>query len=794
MKIIIASQVILLLLVVPLAAQDISVSSLLPTINSTALEVVGEQAWVGTTEGGLLHYSDLDAGIYQQYTTADGLSGNSIIDLAWTGKYLWAVCEDADLTRLDISGSQVSARRVTASSDFPITSVAGWSDGSNEKVFYGLQGGGVGLINSSLPSNVYSAETSPGLVSDDVTCLEYDGTTLWIGTSEGISTFSGNVFTDVSLTLPDQRINDLYIDPSGDVYAATANGVALWNVELEEWTPLGTIGNTSLVTSCNGQLYALRFSGTTSSIILKYESESWVGIAEPGFYISKIAPESSATLIATGKEIPEGSHSQVGHLFVSKLVDDSWETEYTENIVFLSADGVDFTSTGDLWVGSRLGRGFSRWNGTEWLQFFTEVEDPALEGPGLIDFGGNFLTAAVSEPGNLWTAQFTKGLITYNPITEDCVHIKTGNSVLRSNNIVKIMPHPDGPLLFCSDQTGVDILLDEVNWDNSENWLFLSTEGDQLNGNIIRDAAIGQNGHIWFAVEDVGIVLWDCGFSDGSPTWTDTQDDVWSAPLTTLSGSSFSFEGTKAITVADDGTIWAAGGSGIVHFQLDGFGNYGISATHLHTFREKVDSYTDGLLSGSISDIDIDNNGDIWAANDAGTNRIRLRGDDVFIDSYTSYRDYVDYGFGVLYSAGIISGLPGGIVREVVCNTDTRQVAVSGERGVMLIEVTPETANSSGPLDDLYIYPNPLYAGSSSIKLGGIDAEVSWDGYVPSGGVSIEIFNLTGQSVFKNDHVEGDSPLWDGTLRSGVLAAPGVYQVRLEIDGQILIKPLAVVR
>jgi len=207
-----------------------------------------------------------------------------------------------------------------------------------------------------------------------------------------------------------------------------------------------------------------------------------------------------------------------------------------------------------------------------------------------------------------------------------------------------------------------------------------------------------------------------------------------------------------------------------------------------------VDSYTDGLLFGAINEIDIDNNGDIWASHGAGTNRIRLRGDDVFIDSYTSYRDYVDYGFGVLYSAGIISGLPGGTVKKVACNIDARQVAVSGERGVMLIDVTPESANNSGPLDNLYLYPNPLYAGSSSIKLGGIDAEVIWDVYVPSGGVSIEIFNLTGQSVFKNDHVEGDTPLWDGTLRNGSLVAPGVYQVRLEIDGQVLIKPLAIVR
>jgi len=793
LKTIIASQFILLLLVVPLVAQDISVSSLLPTINSTALETVDEEVWVGTTEGGLLRYSNLESGVYQQYTTADGLSGNSIIDLTWTGKYLWVVCEGADLTRLDISDNHVFARSVTAASDLPITSVTGWSDGTNEKVYYGLQGGGVGFINSSLPSNVYSTESSPGLVSDDVTCLEYDGTTLWIGTSEGISTFSGNVFTDISLTLPDERINGLYIAPTGDVYTATANGVALWNGEQEEWDLLGAMGNTSSVTSHNEQLYALRFSGTASSIILKYEAEEWVGMAEPGNYVSQLTPGSSG-LIAAGREILEGSHSHVGHLFMSNLVDDSWETVYTENIVFLSASGVDFTSSGELWVGSHLGRGFSKWNGTDWLQFFTEVEDPATEGPGLIHFGGNFLTAAVSEPGNLWTAQFTKGLITYNPVTEDCAHIKMGNSPLRGNRIVKIVSHPDGPLLFCSDQTGVDILLDEADWGNSENWLFLSTEGDQLNGNVIRDAAIGQNGQIWFAVENVGIVLWDCGFSNGSPTWTDTQDDVWSAPLTTLSESSFSFAGTGSITVADDGTIWAAGGSGLVHFQLDGFGSYGISATHLHTFREKVDSYTDGLLFGSINEIDIDNNGDIWAAHDAGANRIRLRGDDVLIDSYTSYRDYVDYGFGVLYSAGIISGLPGGRVRKIVCNADTKQVAVSGDRGVMLIEVSPETANNSGPLDNLYLYPNPLYAGSSSIKLGGIDAEVSWDGYVPSGGVSVEIFNLTGQSVFKNDHAEGDTPLWDGTLRNNKLAAPGVYQVRLEIDGQILIKPLAIVR
>ena len=65
MKTIITSQIILMLLVAPLAAQDVSFNSLLPTINSTALEVFDDQVWVGTTEGGLLNYSDLESGIYQ---------------------------------------------------------------------------------------------------------------------------------------------------------------------------------------------------------------------------------------------------------------------------------------------------------------------------------------------------------------------------------------------------------------------------------------------------------------------------------------------------------------------------------------------------------------------------------------------------------------------------------------------------------------------------------------------------------------------------------------------------------
>jgi ligand-binding sensor domain-containing protein len=792
LKIFLVFQLVLMLLVVPALSQDISVNSLLPTINCTSLEVFEGTVWAGTAEGGLLRYLDFEDGTYSQYTTADGLSGNSIKGITWTGEYLWAICQGADLTRLDVSDYRFSARRVPVTNDWPITSITGWTEVNSEKVYYGLQGGGVGFINSGLVSNVYVVETSPGLVSDDITCLENYESVLWLGTSEGISKFSGNVFTDLSESLPDELVNDIFIDSTGQVYVATAGGAASWNEDISLWEMLGDAEYFSSITMSNGQLIGLCFSGSSLSSLHKFESGAWVEISKPEVIVSHIASNSS--LIASGKIIPEGAWGTFGQLFTSSFVDEEWDTHYAENILFTAADGIDFTSTGELWVGDRYGRGISRWDGDQWLQFYTEVSDPETEGPGLIEFGGNILTLATSESDNLWASNFTKGLIKYNPDTGACAHVTTENSSVSSNNAVKITSSPDGSLIICSDQTGADVLLDEENWEDPLNWINLSTGADQLNGSIVRDAEIGQYGQIWFAVEDVGIVLWDYGLNQGDPTWNDTSDDVWTGPLIELDESSFSFTGVKTIAVAKDGTIWAAGGSGVVHFRVNQYSEAGIVATHLHTFREKTDSYTDGLLAGRILELDIDFNGDIWVSGGAGVNRIRLRGDDVFIDSYTSYRDFVDYGFGVIYSEGIISGVPGGMVYEVKCNNSTQQVAISGDRGVMLIDIPQTLSENEGPIDNLYLFPNPLFVGAERLVVGGVDVEVDWVGAVPSGGISLEIFNLTGQSVYRNMNVESNDELWDGTLREGSLAAPGVYQVRIEYKGQILLKPLAVVR
>ena len=76
-----------------------------------------------------------------------------------------------------------------------VTAVTGAVIGGSERVFYGMDGEGLGQINSGLSGNIYTADQD-GLISDDVTALQMFHGDLFVGTPAGISRFANNVFTD----------------------------------------------------------------------------------------------------------------------------------------------------------------------------------------------------------------------------------------------------------------------------------------------------------------------------------------------------------------------------------------------------------------------------------------------------------------------------------------------------------------------------------------------------------------------------------------------------------------------
>ena len=69
--------------------QDVSFEALVPANNCTSLLIRDGLAIGGLSGGGLALWSLDDPNVIEQVTAGRDLSGNYVVDLAWTGAYVW---------------------------------------------------------------------------------------------------------------------------------------------------------------------------------------------------------------------------------------------------------------------------------------------------------------------------------------------------------------------------------------------------------------------------------------------------------------------------------------------------------------------------------------------------------------------------------------------------------------------------------------------------------------------------------------------------------------------------------
>jgi hypothetical protein len=360
---------------------------------------------------------------------------------------------------------------------------------------------------------------------------------------------------------------------------------------------------------------------------------------------------------------------------------------------------------------------------------------------------------------------------------------------------VRIVRHPDGPLMMCTDLLGVDVLVEPARPRDPAAWVRLPVDTDGLGGGVVRDAVVARRDVVWFTVNGIGLMRWDINGPAGPEaplTWSDLADDVWTGPIAAVSGTSFNFAQARTLAASADGTLWAGGSGGVAHLRpLDGGG-----AVLLAAYGAKADVYLAGLLTGTVSDLELDDNGDLWVALEGGLNRIRQRGDETTIDAWTNLEGYDAYGLGSLYSPSVLAGLPGAIFYELASDPGSGRLLAGSNYGAVVIDVAPLGAADADALAGLFLYPNPFAGGTGAagLKLDGVTAEVTTTGSTVAGGVTVEVYDLQGQLVHRASHVGAGDPFWDGRNLQGDPVSSGLYMVKVTLDGQNAVRTLAVVR
>jgi ligand-binding sensor domain-containing protein len=168
------------------------------------------------------------------------------------------------------------------------------------------------------------------------------------------------------------------------------------------------------------------------------------------------------------------------------------------------------------------------------------------------------------------------------------------------------------------------------------------------------------------------------------------------------------------------------------------------------------------LASREIRDLTLDSGGNLWIATLFGLAR-------------------VDAATGGVEVWRVTDGLVSDDVRCLAWDAGRSVLWVGTADGIS--EVRPGDASGPGFDARSYVYPNPLAAGATALRLGGIDDEVSG-----------EIRDAAGGLIRRFTCDPARNEVWDLTLANGSRAVPGIYLVVLRDGSDSRVLRVAILR
>lgn len=801
-------QMVLVILLACLPLVDASAQApdfrpLMPANRVVATAAVDGRVYAGLAKAGVVEWDPVTEQVLRQLDRASGLSGHYVQGMAWSGSRLLVAFKDGGITAITAPGTPDEFMQLYRDglASLDVTCVTGRQIGGSERIYYGTNGLGIGIIEGGREGAYLS--TLDGLLDDTVTDIALSDDLLLVAMESGWSRFVDNVFTnwEYEVTGAD-TIHDLEVAASGAIWAATGAGVKQWDDEAEAWVDVfGTQRFIDLARDGDAMLavrsadLVTRIGDNPTSLALPAAPEGWfrnvssaVAIAGEvwvgGDYFRTGLPGSRSAIAWLGRAGVAGA--PLATFDMCPLGVDA------------GFDAAAIAPDNRAWVGDRRADGLAGWDGDQWY-IVDEIATVENDSAGLIDFGADLLAMARSGQ-DLYVNQYTRGIVRFRPAAapggeEQWAQLTRFNSPLLVDGIIAIGGHPDGAVLICSDSQnwwggadnavlGVDVLIDPAQPFRADSWHHIYPE--VIGGNVILAAHAERRDVIWFSVQGQGLRRWDINGPDAGPddplTWRDTSDDAWSALIADPGGDVVDFLGVNAITVGPDGSIWA-GGSGLARFSY-------LPELDLVTFGAeyvlKAETNTPGLLGQVVQGLGFDRNEDLWILSSAGLNRFRM---DAEVPQVDSYADLISFGSldQRFYSANAIAPLPGGTYRELAMAADGTRLVVTSDLGATMVDIPLRTADDAVVDDRAYLYPNPFPgdAGSPRLSLGGMTVDRDRT-------VDIEVLNLAGQLVFRNRSVEQPEGIWDGRNRLGERVASGLYVVKITQGQTTRVRTLAI--
>ena len=77
----------------------------------------------------------------------------------------------------------------------------------------------------------------------------------------------------------------------------------------------------------------------------------------------------------------------------------------------------------------------------------------------------------------------------------------------------------------------------------------------------------------------------------------------------------------------------------------------------------------------------------MWAGQDAGLNRLRLRNDALLIDAFVNLTSWSENSLADLYTSDIITGVPGGRLWEIAADPNANRILMWTDEGAAVLTI-----------------------------------------------------------------------------------------------------------
>lgn len=748
--------------------------------------------------GGVLFFDPV-AGTVDVLTTLDGLTSNALTSLDVDDRdQLWIGTRGGGVVRVDPDGS---VRSITAVVELDVRDVA-----AEEDFLYYATSRGVGRLANGLAERVFTEDD--GLLDDDVVKVAAHDGRAWFGTPIGVSEYdrATNVVAERNDGIVGSReVVDLDAGPGG-VFLATPDGVLRLG-EDDQWQPLvAPPAPATRIRHVDGRL--IMMASADRAFELPDGGSAWSPIElDVEGYDYSVDAGPAGRLYAGPVLGPEGT------LWFGAVVETPglnrgdphatlWRPGLTDPLTRRGLFGSDVRGLatdgeGGAWLGTfPVFDSVTHWRGDGSVVAYL-IEDDDLEDGD--DFGWipNSVKIAIFEDrrGDVWVSAFQNGVTRLrpspadDPAEADYLHLRPDDSPLRSRRVLAIAEDPVGNVWFGSDgevvvgdlNTGIDILLDPSRPEDPTAWSKVTPDNSELAGPGIRSLDFDGMGVVWLSIDGVGLQRWVYDADgDGELDLSSRTDPLAWKTIDTLPATvtGEELESPRGVVIDREGFLWlATEGKGVFRFDPSS----GLGPSDVDQLERSDFGVT--LLSNQIRDLVLDGDGAIWAASDAGLDRIVREDDGYRVEAFTDFAAFDAFELGSNgYLPDVISPLPGSNVRTLAYGPSGQQVFVATQTGSARVRI--DVLRSLRDTDaDFMLHPNPMRGRDEALTVSGFDGEAT-----------VQVYNLLGVLLQERTGVRENEEVWDARTITGAPVASGLYVVRLISSAGSAQKTLAVER